>query len=189
MRGHPIRFRSVLGTARGFMLLIAVALLSACVATTPLKRADLTVPRPQGIRLLIMTPDVELSEVTAGGLEEPNAQWTQTGRQHVRAALNSFMASRKVVPVPYQEPEEGSAEWQAHVQLLKLHQAVGGTILIHKYNQAALLPTKSDVFDWTLGEGARRLRQETGADYALFVFLHDSYASGGRVATDAALNA
>jgi hypothetical protein len=44
------------------------------------------------------------------------------------------------------------------------------------------LPTKGDRFDWTLGAGVKPLQARTGADYALFVLLRDSYASAGRVA-------
>jgi len=33
-----------------------------------------------------------------------------------------------------------------------------------------------------LGSGVGLLRQESGADYALFVFMRDSYSSGGRKA-------
>jgi hypothetical protein len=44
------------------------------------------------------------------------------------------------------------------------------------------LPTKDGKFDWSLGAGVGHFRERTGADYALFVFLRDSYASPGRVA-------
>ena len=44
------------------------------------------------------------------------------------------------------------------------------------------LPTKRGPLDWSLGPGARQLSEDTRADYALFVCLRDSYASGGRVA-------
>ena len=167
--------------ARCLLLLAAAAALSGCVATTALKRPDLPAPSP-GLKVLVMSPDVELSEVTAAGLEEPNAQWTAQGRHNVAESLSRFMGSRKVSLVSYREPEAGTDAARAHVQLQKLHEAVGVTILNHKYNQAAALPTKADGFDWTLGSDAERLREEFGADYALFLFLHDSYASGGRVA-------
>ena len=36
--------------------------------------------------------------------------------------------------------------------------------------------------DWTLGPGVSELRAATGADYALFTYVRDSYASGGRTA-------
>jgi hypothetical protein len=60
---------------------------------------------------------------------------------------------------------------------------VGGAILIHKYSgQLLALPTKIDKFDWSLGEGVNILREDFGADYGLFIFWRDSYASPGRVA-------
>ncbi len=167
---------------RAAATMLLAAGLAGCVATTALKRPDLSAPAPAGTRVLLMTPNVELSEVTAAGLEEPNAEWTALGTHNVASALAQFMGKRKVQLVPYREPDAGSDAAHAHVQLQKLHEAVGGTILVHRYNQAAILPTKADRFDWTLGTDTRRLRQEFGADYALFLLLHDSYASGGRVA-------
>jgi len=43
------------------------------------------------------------------------------------------------------------------------------------------LPTKPS-FDWSLGPSVARLRDEYGSDYALFVFVRDSYATSGRIA-------
>jgi hypothetical protein len=34
--------------------------------------------------------------------------------------------------------------------------------------------------DWTLGPGATTLRDHYGADYALFIYVNDSYTSAGR---------
>ncbi|MEI9930428.1 MAG: hypothetical protein WDM89_07705 [Rhizomicrobium sp.] len=42
------------------------------------------------------------------------------------------------------------------------------------------LPSKGDALDWSLGPGTNGLRNEYGADYALFVFVRDSYTSTGR---------
>lgn len=36
--------------------------------------------------------------------------------------------------------------------------------------------------NWSMGESVRTVKGKTGADYALFTFIRDSYASGGRVA-------
>lgn len=174
---------------RAVLLLGCVCVLSGCVTMTPLKRAGLGASSAPGVRVLLMTPDVQLSEVTAAGLEEPNAQWTEQGRRNVSTALSQFMASRSAVSVPYREPRHGSASAHSHLQLLKLHEAVGGTILVHKYNEAMMLPTKAQRFDWTLGPDARLLAEEYDADYALFVLLHDSYASGERVAMMVAMAA
>jgi hypothetical protein len=58
---------------------------------------------------------------------------------------------------------------------------------VHAYTPGFALPTKKDRFDWTLGDGAQRLRDAHDADYALFVYARDSFSSGGRVALNVAL--
>src|SRR5690606_17305684 len=61
-------------------------------------------------------------------------------------------------------------------------EAVGTAILLHKVSGIAPLPTKRDKFEWTLGPEAKALHNRYGSDYALFVWVRDSYASAGRVA-------
>lgn len=133
------------------------------------------------MRVLVMSPDVELSELTAGGLLEPKADWTQEAKGHVIAALREELQA-KGTPVVHQPPANNPTEETAYSQFIKLHDAVGGAILLHKYVLAYRLPTKEGKFDWSLGRGVEPLRERVGADYALFVFLRDSYASPGRVA-------
>ncbi len=41
-------------------------------------------------------------------------------------------------------------------------------------------PKKKSKIDWTLGEGAAKLGDLTGSDYAMFVFTHDAYGDSGR---------
>ena len=44
------------------------------------------------------------------------------------------------------------------------------------------MPTKGETLDWTLGPLARQMREKTGARFALFFYISDSYAGPGRVA-------
>lgn len=160
----------------------ALAILAAagCAQTSVLRSSDLK-PLTAPVRVLVMPPDVELSELTAGGLLEPKADWTQQARSHVIAALREELQA-KGTPVVYQPPTNDPGEETAYTHFVKLHDAVGGAILVHKYLFVHRLPTKEGKFDWSLGHRVGRLRERTGADYALFVFLRDSYASPGRVA-------
>ena len=59
---------------------------------------------------------------------------------------------------------------------------MGSAILTSKLNAPAAPPTLKGEFDWTLGEEARVLAEDSGADYALFVYVRDSYASAARQA-------
>ncbi len=131
--------------------------------------------------VLLMTPDVQLYEVAAGGLVEPNAEWTAIAEKHIVTTLKEQLAKRKSRLIIYHAPKADTGKARIHTQLIKLHNAVGKTILKHKFGSRKL-PTKEDKFDWTLGPQARILGHEFGADYALFVYLHDTYTSPGRVA-------
>jgi hypothetical protein len=62
-------------------------------------------------------------------------------------------------------------------QIIRLHEAVGGSIL----SLNTLLPTKKNNFDWTLGPGARELAEAQNARYALFVYSRGTYSSAGRI--------
>jgi hypothetical protein len=66
-------------------------------------------------------------------------------------------------------------------QVIRLHEVVGGSILLTNYF-GWNLPTRRDNFEWTLGEGAQAIGAEHNADYALFITGRGSYASAGRVA-------
>jgi hypothetical protein len=157
-----------------------ITLLSGCAQTKPLLLSASWQRTAGEPTILLMTPDIELSELTAGGLLEPKADWTEQAKGHFVSALRAELEKNKARLTIYQ-PAGAEAE-KADVRLVKLHDAVGAAILTHKLVPYQALPTKENRFDWTLGEGVRALRKRTGADYALFAFVRDSYASAGRVA-------
>ena len=173
---------AVRGPVHQVLALLFVGLIASGCAQTKSFVHESAEARPSGTaRVLLLEPDIELSELTAGGLLVPNAAWTDAGRRHVDTALKELMAESNAEIVHYEPLDDLTAE-HPQAQLIKLHGAVGLTILFHQYNQAFALPTKKDKFDWTLGPAVQVLRQEYDADYALFVYLRDSFATSGRVA-------
>lgn len=156
-----------------------VSLASACTTTEVLKPIGAKTLDASGARVLLLPPDVEVSELLASGMTEPRADWTATARAHIATALNARV-SRAQAGVVAGDPSLFAAE-SPHLQVLKLHEAVGSAILVNKLG-AAPLPTLRDRFDFTLGTSVKALAADTGANYALFVYVRDSYASGGRQA-------
>jgi hypothetical protein len=55
------------------------------------------------------------------------------------------------------------------------------SVIVHQY-LGAPLPSKDGKFDWSLGPAVESIARSHEADYALFLFVRDSYATGGRVA-------
>lgn len=177
------------GTPSRVLLLAAtVAMLAACAPmATQRQAAQLGREAGRDPVIVVMPLDVELSELTAGGLEEPRAEWTTAALEHMRAALETEAKHYRVKLVDYQ-PDRGTPEDQAtSLELLRLHRAVGGSVLVHRYLPGLQLPTKGEKFDWSLGPAVAAIARnhatdERPADYALFLFVRDSYASAGRVA-------
>lgn len=166
--------------------LLAAALLglwlSGCAAPQSHTRKDSAVAGiPRQTRVLLMEPDVQIFEITAGGMLEPKADWTAAGSANIRAALNEILRGTDDQLIAYARPSD-PAEAARDDQLVKLHDVVGGTIIGHNYRPPFRLPTKEGELDYTLGEDVTRLRERYGADYALFLFIRDSHASPGRAA-------
>ena len=156
-------------------------LATGCAQSRVATRTDKWERVPSSARVVLMTPDIELAELTAGGVLEPNAEWTELAKIHVVDALQGEVGARNARLVSYQPPANDSARAYQHNQLIKLHAVVGSSVLLHHYG-ALKLPNKDGKFDWTLGDGAKVLREDAEADYALFIFVRDSYASAGRKA-------
>jgi hypothetical protein len=152
----------------------------SCVTTSLM--GDRCATPPTFTKVLLIEPDIILFELTAGGLEEPRANWTEAAKINVRKKLDEILQKRGDKLIPHQPPDKAQARMHAHDQIVKLHEVVGQSVLIHKYIPIYNLPTKEGCFDWGLGECVNCLKKDTGADYALFVYLRDSYTSPGRAA-------
>jgi hypothetical protein len=128
---------------------------------------------PAGARIVLMPVDVELYEVSGGGSVEPRADWTSAAAAHITTALLSRLGAG-VHPL-HGETDAGLAG------VIQLHRAVSSAVVIHHYGSLKL-PTKQGL-DWSLGPEASLLAERGAADYALFIWMRDSYASTARKAT------
>lgn len=168
-------------TLRRWSILCAVLLLAACTSTTT-RRADGIAERDtpvRGSRVLVMPPEVQLSELKASGLEEPRADWTEAASRGIAAALQTLLAERTVQRVQFTPPADPD-QAERFRQLRLLYDVVGSAVMWHGLMPVGQLPHKKDRFDWTLGAGVRELGDTYAADYALYTYVQDSYASGGR---------
>jgi hypothetical protein len=133
--------------------------------------------RPAASRLVLLPADMELFSISAGGVIEPRADWTDAASKHFVAAL---AAQRQRLGANVSELDVGQAE-EFH-EVAALHRAVADAITLHHRKGNFSLPTKAERLDWSLGDAVRPLKERTGADYALFTWVRDSYASSERKA-------
>ena len=137
--------------------------------------------------VVIIEPDIELSLVTAGGLHEPRKEWSDAARRLYPQAARQLLQSRGASPKSDYDVPDNLDPGSRQGQIIRLNQAVA--LSIAQYSQpGSVLATKKDpktgkpLMDWSLGTGVSELREATGADYALFTYIRDSYSSGGRTA-------
>jgi hypothetical protein len=131
---------------------------------------------PRDAMVAIMPADIELFSISGGGVLEPKADWTEAAVRNFRAAL---IAKNQKLGLRAKEVSEQDADELAEVNTL--HAAVAQAIALHHFGPLGL-PTKDGKLDWSLSEAVRPVKAATGARYALFSWVRDSYASAERKA-------
>jgi hypothetical protein len=131
---------------------------------------------PKDAAVAIMPADIELFSISGGGVLEPKADWTEAASRHFTAAVR---ARKEKLGLRAVEVSENDADELAEVNTL--HAAVAQAIALHHFGPLGL-PTKDGKLDWSLSEAVAPVKKATGARYALFSWLRDSYASAERKA-------
>lgn len=131
--------------------------------------------------VVVVEPDIELTEVTAGGMQEPRREWSEAARRLFPEAMGRVLAQGETQRKPDFEVRDDLPPESRLGQVVRLNEAVAMSIAVYT-RRGSYLATKDRRLDWTLGEGVKELRDATGADYALFTYIRDSYASEGRKA-------
>lgn len=160
-------------------LLAFLVIFAGCATTQSAQQIDRLESVKANPRVILMPPDIRYYLLTAGGVSEPHAEWTEAAQTNFIIAIQDFAESIGTDLTIVDRDNLGAT----HIQYEKLHSAVGLTILQHQFGMYKL-PSKGNgqVFDWSLGPEISALADEHDADYGLFVYYRDYQASGGRVA-------
>ena len=164
--------------------IVVTALTSVVLAASPafagtktMTASGYALPKDKPVTIVLMRPDTDVGELAAGGLPQPNADWTKAARENIAEALKANGVSKKI-EFRFIDEQAGDAA-QLMADYTALHKSVADSIIQHKY-YGAKLPTKKDRFDWTMGPGAQRIGDLSGGNYALFLYTRDNFATAGR---------
>jgi hypothetical protein len=178
------------GKSRGILALVLAASLvgtgSQSAVSAPLLKDGFTFVKDRKVKIVVFRPDVQVGTMQTAGIDEPNVDWTATGRDNIQKAMQAQAAAQGLEMTFLSDLDGPSAELLN--QNRALFTAVASAVSLHGFTSR--LPTKMEKIgskkswrmDWTLGQQATRLRDLTGGDYALFLYSHDAYSSGGRKA-------
>jgi len=141
-------------------------------------RATSLAPAPN--RVLIAPLDVEVAELTASGAVEPHAEWTAQASADLLDALQGHTG---YVPYPVEHLQDSEVtnelqEVAALVRTMNFNQLAARTP-----QTAGLVPPSAGTlgFDYETGRLSAH-SEKTDAGAVLFIFLRESYATGGRKA-------
>lgn len=159
-------------------LAVAASMLILAACTTANTRVNtLESVRPAaGTRVLVVRPSVKLSMLTVAGIKEAKGDWSRDGADNIAHAMARAIADRDLAPRVFDPNRVVSARV---IQVLKLNQAVGSSILDQNYGLTRL-STQRGQFNWSLGEGAQVLGATYDADLALFITCRGTYSSDAR---------
>ncbi len=139
----------------------------------------------EGAKIVLVEPEIQLYELKASGMPEPRADWSREAQQRLPQVFGEMLRQKNAILLPDYRPSPELPPEHRIRQVLALNQAVMSTIFLHSY-QHVPLPTRGAArkkpLSWTLGPGVGEIRRVTGADYMLYVYVQDTYASSGRVA-------
>ena len=165
------------------LLASGFVLLAGCVTPQAARQIDRLETVKENPRILLMPPDIKYYLLTAGGVSEPNREWTEAAQQNFSVALQEHAARIGTDLVTIDTAAALSDEEEKY---RRLHAAVGMTLQQNHFGMMPLpskkMPENERRFDWSLGPGVSEIGQKYDADYLLFVFYRDYQASGGRIA-------
>ena len=169
---------------RPLALLFVLALAPGAGAYTQNRTATDANGQPLRISgsVVIVEPNIELSEVLAGGVEEPRREWSEAARRLYPAQVHRRLGAAGARQAPDFEVPDELPPASRLGQVLRLNEAVSVSVLAYTAPGNQLATKKGKRLDWALGPGVEELRKATGADYALFTYIRDSYTSSGRKA-------
>ncbi len=124
-------------------------------------------------KVVVLPADIEVSEVTAGGVEEEVPGWSaEAGKSVARSLSAAIKADGTLTEVKAPRySKKTSAVLHEHLALYKLVvDTASRTNWEHKIRR----------FDYSIGPGLKELQRTTGADVAVMVYGRDHVSTTGR---------
>jgi len=159
-----------------FFILVSFVSFTAHAASTPhwvhykLLKGKPKLPK----KLVILPVNIEVKEVTAGGVKEIVPKWSKKAAKNITKSLSALIKKDKRL---------------RQVRLPRLSNKTSKVVDEHMALYKLVVNTATKVgwehkarrFDYGIGPGLAALRRKTGADAAVMVYGRDHVSSGGRI--------
>jgi hypothetical protein len=143
-------------------------------------------PTDRRARVLVLYPDLFVGALNADNEQVPNAEWTAAAQRNVRAALTNgsvgqvvdlrFMGEGEAAASGVLEDAREAFKWRGSDLVM---QAPQGTFPLPE-GQTKYRKDKNARYAFAADLAARIRREHGDADFALFLSMHDAYATAGQ---------
>jgi len=174
---------------RGCHLFLAISLLLAGCATAPTSNVHYTIRQEPGSRplqqVVLLPVDVDVYELSAGGVKEEVPEWSSTAETNIRNALlvSKAAGGKCCVTRPVDTASLALDERAILEEHLALFNAVAISAMWATQSSNTAWHFKAEHFDYTLGDGLAFLKEKYGLDAGLVITGEDVVSSSGRKTT------
>lgn len=129
----------------------------------------------------IINPDIKMYQLTAGGVEEYNADWSQNSNRIILERLQEELENLSRTKFVYlQESTLNKNDLQLLDEQKGIFFTVADSILMHTYSPETTFRHKLKKFDYTLGNEIKSLDKLISADTFLFCSAKNYIWTSGR---------
>ena len=125
----------------------------------------------------LISPNVKVLELTAGGIRELRDDWSIRGEENVLRAITENL-EEKQIEIKALTVDEDIQEEMEDIQAL--YRAVSISIILHTYGPF-VFPEKKKNFDYSIGS-IERILEKFGSDALIFTYGFDEISTKGRKA-------
>lgn len=133
-------------------------------------------------KVLMVSPDIRVSEISAGGVIEKVDDWSNQAKTHVLNALRRKTGAKGLFEL-MDLPQFSVQEKAILDQHVALYDVVAGNAFTYGRSLEPAWAHKHKEFDYTLGNGLASLSERTGAEAALIIVGQDFISSKERKVT------
>lgn len=162
-------------------LFSVVFVISGCMPAIKSNVPELEARAANIKKIVLLSPEVEIYELSAGGVREKRDKWCSTGKQNIEKALQETF-KEKGVYLNSLKPNKKNKEDIEDINAL--YRAVAYSIYNHTFyygQNPNLFPERIENFDYSIGS-VEKLLKRYNADGLLILYASDEISTKGRKA-------
>jgi hypothetical protein len=164
-----------------FLMFSLVFMISGCMPAIKSNVPELEARAADIKKIVLISPKVEICELSAGGVKEKRDNWCSTGEQNVEKALQQAFKEKGVYLNSLKPNNKNRKDIE---EINALYRAVAYSIYNHTFfygQNPNLFPERIENFDYSIGS-VENLLKRYNADGLLIVYASDEISTKGRKA-------